>query len=464
MIFTHLIDRERERARLTAALARTDRQFIVLYGRRRIGKSTLLRDVLSAQAHAVYFLADRTGEVNQRFLFSMAAGTVVPDFEKATYADWESLLRSFNRQLPRRLTLCLDEFPYLVKSCPALPSIIQKLLNERELRFDLIICGSSQQLMQGYVLDKREPLYGLADEIIRLQPIPARFIGPALGCSAEEAVCEYAVWGGVPRYWELRKDYPSLMEAVSALMLDPNGLLVEEPGRLLRDDLRDSVQPETLLSIIGNGASKMSEIASRLGKGASQLTQPLSKLKELGYVNREIPFGEDEKKSKRGTYHLSDSLFRFLYRFVIPYRSILQLGRASTVKQVIHAHLNQYVAECWECLCRDYVSGNSIEGIPYNAAGRWWGKVFPDGDRVGQMVELDVVAESLDKKHILIGECKWTAAEEAPRLFKRLETIKPWLPFVKEGQQVHTVLFLKQPARHAEDFRQRIFLPEDVLA
>lgn len=153
--------------------------------------------------------------------------------------------------------------------------------------------------MQGYILDRKEPLYGLADEIIRLTPIPVQYIGQALGCDAQKAIEEYAVWGGIPRYWELRADYKDNETAIEKLLLDNKGFLADEPIRLLRDDMRDTVQASTLLSIIGNGANRLSEIAGRVGKEATQITEPLGKLRELGYIRREVPFGEDEKKAKR---------------------------------------------------------------------------------------------------------------------------------------------------------------------
>ncbi len=463
MLINQFLDRDKELERITNALRREQPQFIVLYGRRRIGKSTLLREVLSRQQDAVYFLADRTSEVHQRMLFAQAASTVVPDFGKATYPDWETMLRALSRQIEHRMAVCLDEFPYLVKSCPALPSIIQKLLNERVLRYDLIICGSAQQQMHDIVLNKTEPLYGLADEIIKIRPISPHYIQQALGCSVEDAVEEYTVWGGVPRYWEIRKDYPTMMAAIRAQMLDLNGFLMDEPERLLKDDMRDSVQPETLLSIIGNGANRLSEIASRAGREASQISEPLTRLRELGYVEREIPWGEDEKKSKRGVYHIADQLFAFLYKFVIPHRSILQLGRVDTVAQIISQGMSQHVGHCWEKLCREHVSGNVIDGVTYNMAGRWWGKIFPDGNKQGEMVEVDVVAQSLDRKHILIGECKWTEGEDAHRLMARLDYIKQHLPFIKASQQVHYVLMLKHTPLHADQYPGQILTPQEIL-
>ena len=315
--------------------------------------------------------------------------------------------------------------------------------------------------MQGYILDRKEPLYGLADEIIRLVPIPVRYIGEALGCDAQQAVEEYAVWGGIPRYWELRADYKDNETAIEKLLLDNKGFLADEPIRLLRDDMRDTVQASTLLSIIGNGANRLSEIAGRVGKEATQITEPLGKLRELGYIRREVPFGEEEKKSKKGIYLINDSLLGFNYRFVAPYKSILELGRTEAVLNLIKAQFSGYVGHCWEHLCRQYVSGNIVDGIAYNMASRWWGKIFTGEDKKGEMIELDVVAESMDKKHILIGECKWTNKEDALRLVNSLEAKIKYLPFIKKRQSVHIVLFLKNEPQNKE--AARILYPADIV-
>ena len=454
------LDRTNDIQRISTALTREERQFIVLYGRRRIGKSTLLKRVLSEQKGDVYFLSDQTSETHQRMLLAKSIAYTIEGFDKVTYPDWETLFEAFNRQLSHRVVLCLDEFPYLVKSCSALPSVLQKLLNTKQLKFDLILCGSSQQLMQGYVLNRREPLYGLAHEIIRLQPIPISYIMHALSCDAVSAVEEYAIWGGVPRYWELRALYSDMPTAIRQLLLDPQGVLHEEPMRLLRDDMRDTIQATTLLSVIGNGASRVSEIAGRVGRESTALSEPLANLRELGYVYREIPFGENSKNSKKSIYSVSDSLFRFYYRFVAPYNSLLELQRFDVVEQIIETHLSQHVSLVWEQLCRNFVSGRELDGQIYSMASRWWGRVL-NADGEMKQVEFDVVAESLDKKHILIGECKWTTQEDVSRLHAGLQSLAPYLPFVKKGQHLHFVYFMKNPPIHAEGYS--VFLPADVL-
>lgn len=143
MILKQFIDRETDTARLRNALGRPDSQFIVIYGRRRIGKSSLIKEVIRF-GKDLYFLSDQTAEQNQRVLFSRMVAERIDGFDKVIYPDWETLFRSLNNQLQEKITICLDEFPYMVKSCPALPSIIQKLLNLRILKFNLILCGSSQ--------------------------------------------------------------------------------------------------------------------------------------------------------------------------------------------------------------------------------------------------------------------------------------------------------------------------------
>ena len=227
------VDREKELTRLQKALKREKPQFIVIYGRRRIGKSTLIKKVMDFSRGDIYFLADKTSEPSQRQLFSATVDMSIGGFSMASYPSWESLLVSLNRSIDHRIAVCLDEFPYLAKSCPALPSILQKLLDDKRLKFDLIICGSSQQMMQGFVLDSREPLYGRADEIVKMKPIAASYVSQALHCDASQAVREYAVWGGIPRYWELRSNYDSLYDAVEGLMFSSEGTLYDEPARLL---------------------------------------------------------------------------------------------------------------------------------------------------------------------------------------------------------------------------------------
>ena len=183
------VDRIDEMARLKEALAREKAALVVVYGRRRLGKSTLIKKVLVDKD--VYFLADRSEGQHQRALLAKVIAQKFPDFDRLTYPDWESLLRAVNYRTDQRFTLCIDEFPYIVEQSPELPSVLQKLVDERSLRFHLALCGSSQQMMYSLFLDATAPLYGRADEIMRLMPIRLPYLQEALRLPVVDAIENY---------------------------------------------------------------------------------------------------------------------------------------------------------------------------------------------------------------------------------------------------------------------------------
>lgn len=452
----NFVDRIEETARLRDALSREKSSLVVVYGRRRLGKSTLIKRVLLDSD--VYFLADRSEGQHQRTLLAKVVAQVFPDFDKLTYPDWESLFRAVNYRTDKRFTLCLDEYPYLVEQSPELPSVLQKLVDEKQLKYNLVLCGSSQNMMYGLFLDSTAPLYGRADEIMRLTPIRLPYIQEALNLDAVSAVEEYAVWGGVPRYWELRENRNSLSDALWHNILSINGTLYEEPIKLFQDDVKDIVKTSTIMSYIGSGANRLSEIAARCNEPATNLSRPLKKLIDLGFLEKDVPFGIDEKNAKKSLYKIADSFMAFYYQFVVPNRSFIELGRRLPLEQALAAHFSEYVSMHWEKLCRDAVTGNMVNGIVYGKAKRWWGPLLNE-DKKPEQIEIDVMAESLDKKYLLVGECKWTNQENGKQLTAELLRKANLLPFTK-NYNILPVLFLKNAPK--DDVRNTM-LPESVV-
>jgi len=452
----NFVDRIEETARLRDALSREKSSLVVVYGRRRLGKSTLIKRVLSDSD--VYFLADRSEGQHQRILLAKVVAQVFPDFDKLTYPDWESLFRAVNYRTGKRFTLCLDEFPYLVEQSPELPSVLQKLVDEKQLKYNLVLCGSSQNMMYGLFLDSTAPLYGRADEIMRLTPIRLPYIQEALDLDAVSAVEEYAVWGGVPRYWELRETRNSLSDALWHNILSINGTLYEEPIKLFQDDVKDIVKTSTIMSYIGSGANRLSEIAARCNEPATNLSRPLKKLIDLGFLEKDVPFGIDEKNAKKSLYKIADPFMAFYYQFVVPNRSFIEFGRRLPLEQALAAHFSQYVSMHWEKLCRDAVTGNMVNGIVYGKAKRWWGPVLNE-DKKPEQIEIDVMAESLDKKYLLVGECKWTNQGNGKQLTAELLRKANLLPFAK-NYKILPVLFLKNAPK---DDVGNAMLPENVV-
>ncbi len=430
-------NREDEQRRLQRFLANKSGGLAVVYGRRRCGKSTLIQHV--AGSGDVYFLADQREALLQIEALAREAQRMIPGFAAARYPSWAALIETLEARAPVGFNLLLDEFPYLVQASPELPSLIQHYLDEPGTKkLSILLCGSSQRMMQGLVLDRSAPLYGRATEILRIEPLAAGWIREGLSVAGDAAIEAFAVWGGVPRYWELATPFRSLKGALHELVLSKNGVLHEEPDRLLEDEMRSGSQAKSLLSLIGMGCNRLSEIAGRMGKPAGSLTRPLANLIELGYVRREVPFGEDPKNSKRTLYRLKDPFLRFYVHFVQPQRSLLEMGIMDAAAETLQKEFSSYVGGHWEDLARQSVPFLGIGGLRWGLAARWWG-VGTDG----VPMEFDVVAESLDGQAVLIGEVKWTGERSSPEavaadLMARVVRV----PFLK-GRKVVTALWMR---------------------
>lgn len=430
------LNRTAEIERLRARWAQALPSLIVLYGRRRCGKSTLLQRI--AGPGDVYYLASQESAALQREALAREIGRVIPSFDAATYASWSALLKTLNERAPDGFHLMLDEFPYLAQSSPELPSVIQQQWDHAASRkTSFVLCGSSQRMMQGMVLNRNAPLYGRADEILRIEPLAAGWIGDALGLSPREAVEAYSIWGGVPRYWEMAEAFKRTRDAVQRLLLDRHGVLFDEPMRLLLDDMRGPVQAYSLLALIGHGCHRLSEIAARLGHPAGSLVRPLNQLIELGYVQRDYPFGEHAKSTKRTLYKLADPFSRFYFRFVEPQRSRLAFGLHADVMDEVLAGFPGYCAGIWEDLARRSVPFLGLHGQSWKPASRWWG-----GGRDGHPLELDIVAESVDGTAVLVGEAKWgRRPKNIQSLHGQLMQKAQRCPALA-GRKIHTTLWL----------------------
>jgi AAA+ ATPase superfamily predicted ATPase len=450
------VNRKKELQRLSAALQSDESKLIVIYGRRRLGKSTLLKQLLGEKD--VYFSADLRSKPLQIAAVASTIEKIVPGFAKIIYPDWESLFTHFNQVLNKKTTLVLDEFPYLVKNSPELPSVIQKITdNKMNDKYNLILCGSSQQMMYSITLDSSSPLYGRCDEIIRVRPMSIYWLREYLSVNNIQAVEEYSIWGGVPRYWEIRKNGKLLEKTVKYNLLDPDGVLYDEPERLIRDEMRTSVLAFSVLSLIATGSNRISEIAGRLGKPATQLSRIMALLTDLGYIKREIPFGSLLKSSKKTLYKIADPFVNFYFTFIIPNKSNLEYGLPDQIWEEIRSKTASYVTYQWEELCRNAVPLLPFPETRFNQAFRWWGT---GTDR--KMMEVDVVAESLDKKTLLMAEVKWSDHISFHKIATQLNRKCEKVPFAK-NKKIIKAIFLKYPLKKTTTGDFLIFYPEDVI-
>ncbi len=447
------LDRKKELARLSKALQSKDPVFLVVYGRRRIGKSTLLEKSISSGD--IYYCADQQNPALQITALAGEISRTISGFSDAKYPSWEVLLSTLDARIPRKITLVLDEFPFLVQMSPELPSVLQKFIDRRH-KASIVICGSSQRMMQGLLLDSSAPLYGRANEIIKLYPMNPGWIEPALGVSGSNGIEAFSILGGIPRYWELAKDYRDFKIAVKELLFDRNGPLHEEPSRLLLDDIQSAAQATSLLSIIANGCNKISEVAARMQIQSTSLGRPMSNLIDLGYIKRELPFGESMKTTKRSLYKLNDPFLSFWYKFIQPNKSLLERDLVDVVFQECLKKFPGHTASVWEDLARESPAVLSIDEISWKPGSRWWGT-----GKNGMNMEIDIVAESFDGNALLFGEAKWENSPNVNALFDKLDRCVDNFPTTKDRRIVKAVWLKRNTGK---DTKQRlIFTPEDVM-
>jgi hypothetical protein len=449
------LDRDEEADRLERLIERREGSLGVVYGRRRCDKSRLLREVLP-QERSVYYVGDDRQEALQRSGLAVEIARLLPGFDRVDYPEWDALFARWWQEAPAGTVLALDELPALTAMARELPSVLQKHLDRHADRgIHLLLTGSSQRMMQGLALDRTAPLFGRATEILKIAPLAAGWIGEALGLSDPvKAVEAYAVWGGIPRYWELAADHPDLEAAVEALVLSPLGVLYEEPSRLLLDDLRDTAQAASILSLIGQGCHRASEIAARLGRPATSLSRPLQRLLEMDLVVRETPFGASSRTNRRTLYRIADPFTRFWFRFVDPNRSRLESRQLAAVQRDVRRDFSHHAGGVWEELARASAPWLDAFGGNWRPASRWWGA---GSDR--KPLEVDVVAESEDGSSILVGEAKWSESRNAARLARQLADKAARLPFV-QGRRVVLGLWLRAPAPGLEGVE--IVTPREV--
>jgi len=427
----------------------------VIWGRRRIGKSRLLLEWCKRH-NGLYTVADQSAAPIQRRYFAATLATRFPGFDQVEYPDWRSLLGRIAAEATRqqwRGPLIIDEFPYLVVASPELPSILQAWIDNeaKEARLAVALAGSSQRMMQGLVMNATEPLYGRAAEAFILRPLPAGYLTEALRLTNSlQAVQAYTAWGGVPRYWELMADADmSIDAAVDHLVLNPLGILHEEPERLLLEELPPAVTLRPIMDAIGLGAHRVSEIAARIGEPATSMHRPLRRLMELGLIQREIPFGTPSASAKRSLYKIADPFCRLWFRVVAPNRGFLASAPTRARMKLWGQTRPGLAAAAWEELSRDWASSGAVnhpalgKNDDWEPARRFWH---------GNGPEWHVVSQTLDKRCMLLGEAKWSEhpfdLPELHRLAKKL--VAKGIPPVNgvRDRDLHHFLFVPEVADH----------------
>lgn len=443
------IDRVGELGFLNDEYNRESSSFVVIYGRRRIGKTALIRHFLKNKP-GLYFLASEEVEkqniANLKKMIAEFTGSTL--LKKDFDFSWDDLFEVFkDSRTDERRVLVIDEFQYLGKTNKSFPSIFQRIWDNllKEENIMVILCGSLVTMMQGQTLAYNSPLYGRRTGQIKMKQItfsnyPGFFEGHDL--SREELPLLYAVTGGVPKYIEVfnagdtRVDSQDIFGLIEEHILNPRSFLYEEPVFLLEREVGEIATYFSIIKAIANGHRKLSKIAALLGVRQTNLTRYIQTLIDLDLVRREVPVTEtDPAASKQGLYYITDNFISFWFRFVYPYRSYIEMEDTGYVMEKIKRNfIDNHVALVYESLCLEKMWGlNKENKLPFQLGrvGRWWDK----------NTEIDICGLNDDTGEIILGECKYTNSKVDINLFYGLMEKGKQIKWNKSNRQEYYILF-----------------------
>ena len=399
MTSPRFVDREDELDLLESRFRTDTAELLVIYGRRRLGKSALVREAVAGRDDAVYWQAtEETADAQLTNFVETASETfpIVEDIKR----DWEALLRALGRQ---DAVVVLDEFPYLIESDEALPSKLQRVwdMHLEETSATLVLVGSSISVMEEKVLSGGSPLYGRRTGTIDLPPLEledARQFYP--DDDPDTSIRTWAVFGGTPYYLQALTPSASLAENIQSHVLSEHGVLHNEPEFLLRTEfgIREPQTYYTVLRAIATGKREANEIADFAGVDSNTLGSYLSKLRRLRLVERDIPVTANPNATRKSRYRLKEPLFRFWFRYVYGQEGKLaQLGD-DAYEQLVEPTFAEYMGSMFEIVCQNALP--SLVPKTYQGIGYWWHRHH----------ELDVVGLASDGT-LVAGECKYTTRE-----------------------------------------------------
>lgn len=402
------IGRERELKALNKLYGSNKFEFAVIYGRRRIGKTELIKQFLGDKK-AIYFMGiESNAKLNLEnfsksileFNTGIRADTSFSNFQAA-------LEYVFQLAENDRIILAIDEYPYVARSSKSLASTLQLLIDKYKdtSKLMLILCGSSMSYMEDHVLSYKAPLYGRRTAQIKLLPFDfeetCRYLADMSG---EDKALMYGAVGGTPQYLLQVSDKLSVEGNIKNTYLNPISFLYEEPTNLLKQEVREPAIYTAIITAIATGASRMADISTKVGEDTSVCTTYIKNLISLGIVQKETPYGE--KASRKTIYSLADNMFRFWYRFVLENNSIIARGADDLAYKRIEPYFTDYMGKVFEDISAQYLWKLLVTGkspIEFTSLGRWWG----NDPRSRSQTEIDIMGEQ-DKNSALFAECKWT--------------------------------------------------------
>ena len=422
-------------------------QMVVIYGRRRVGKTTLINEFIKDKP-AVFFAAQ---EANERLNLQMFSEKVYEFFglPKTTgiFAGWnDALMFIADKAKTQKFILAIDEFPYIAESNRSVKSILQNIIDHELLqsKLYLILCGSQISFMENDVLGYKSPLFGRRTAQFRIEGFDyydaAEMLG---GISNEDKIKYYACVGGTPHYLAQVDTSLSFEENIKELFFQPHGYLYGEPAMLLQQELREPAMYNSIIAAIATGASRLNDISTKIGEDTSKTIKYIQTLTDLKILRREHPFGDNPERSRKSIYMIADNCYRFWYKYVFLYKTGIETGTGAEISDsIVFPSLPAFIGKpAFEEICRQYlIRQNKKKALPFLCSdfGIWWG----NDSREKTAADFDAVADNKAEKKILLCECKWTNEPPGAAEIKKLMEKAYLMPGYGE---YHFMFFSKSP-------------------
>jgi len=432
------INRERELSFLEEKWQEQRPQFIIIWGKRRVGKTELVKQFIKDKPH-VYFLAESTNEIEQLKKFSISIGRFFrePLLESRGFTSWEEAF-SYVKEKNKRFVLVIDEFPYLIQSNKAIPSLFQKAWDEywSHSKVYLILLGSSISMMETEVLGYRAPLYGRRTGQWRIDPMTFSEVSNfRKGRDFEDRLMHFSLAGGVPAYWLQFSEGKDFFKNLRDSVLRKGQMLYNEVEFLLREELREPRYYFALLQAIAQGKRKLSEIVNATGIPQPSANKYLGVLSDLKIVERELPVTEERPlKSKKGLYRITDEFFQFWFKFIFPKRGELEMDRVDEVISEIKGKIHGHLSGVFEKIAIETLWKHMDRFFPFTSIGRWWER----------NEEIDIVAINPELNCILFGEVKWSERPVGVNVYEALKEKAKMVKWGEKGRKEFFCLFSKK--------------------
>ncbi len=384
-------------------------EFLIMYGRRRVGKTTILQE-FSRRHEVIFYSAQEKNDALNLQDFSRAVQLHYNKRYIAPFPSWEEALSYITSQTSEHKTiLIIDEFPFMAGPNPSIKSILQHEIDHhwKDLNLFLILCGSSVSFMINDIMGYESPLYGRATSSMEVKPFD--YLDSALffpEYSAEEKLLAYGILGGVPRYLNAFSPKRSVRKNIETAILSSGAFLYDEPQMLLRSELREPNTYNSILEAISKGYNKVTEIADAIHEDKGKCSKYLTTLQTIRLVEKCTPCGEGEG-GKKTIYTISDHFYRFWYRYLFANKSYYELFGTANAADEIMDDISGFMGTAFEDICRQFLIRQAkVQKLPFVPAqiGKWWG----NNPAIRTQDDIDLLALSRNKDEGLFCECKFT--------------------------------------------------------